>query len=733
MAKIPLRKYTQEIDNLIERGEIEKAIAHAKNILRSYPKHIETYRLLGKAYLESQRYSEAVDILGRILSVLPDDFTAQIGMSIIREDEGNLDAAIWHMERAYEVQPFNPAVQEELRRLYGQRDGVEPPKIRLTRGALIRMYERGELYPQAIAETRAALAEDPQRIDLQVLLAQLYSKTGQKVEAIEVCSTLLSKLPYCYEAIRLLAQVLPGTSRAEDAQLFQQRLKALDPYAAFISPTTPTSEQVPDQAVSVEEFIFEPSLGDNQAAPEWARSAGVDWQKDEPKEELPDWLNTLAPTQATPTPYAEPASHPTNEQVETSEGEKLIPEWMREAGWAPSDGAAEQPPAPFDEDEALEPEEAAPAEIPDWMQELAPPPVEQQTDQQRAEWLTDIVPGEQTEQPTVESISQAKEEEVSMSEISDLPDWLTGMVSDAPEVEDLQPPSDVQEDASTAEMPRWLSQMGTEENDDAAMPTAQTEQEEQEQPPWMAQTWSSTEESPSQDWLQALGAETIPGESVDAELGSAEELPDWMRQPTIEETEAPVEQENAAVFETPVTQETTDQEIQAAKATAFEESAAKDTASEETASSDSGMDISDMYSAMAWLKSLAAKQGADEATLTTTPDERQETPPDWVQHEMEKQGLAGEELHVENEPPAATEPEVELLSQQEAPNKADIEEEIPAVSAEEEIQQAGEASTETEGMPDFSDMDAAMAWLEIAGGQTRSRRRDSDYQTRTAP
>ena len=81
-------------------------------------------------------------------------------MSIIREDEGNLDEAIWHMERAFEAQPSNAAIQSELQRLYGRRDGVTPPRIRMTRGALAHMYMQGELYPQAISETRAVLDED---------------------------------------------------------------------------------------------------------------------------------------------------------------------------------------------------------------------------------------------------------------------------------------------------------------------------------------------------------------------------------------------------------------------------------------------------------------------------------------------------------------------------------------------------------------------------------------------
>ena len=139
MAKVPLRAYNQEIEQAIEQKQTEEAIAHCRHILQSFPKHIETYRLLGKAYLESQRYSNAADIFQRVLSAVPDDFIAHVGMSIIREDESNLDAAIWHMERAFEGQPYNSAIQDELRRLFGRRDSMEPPKANLTRRALARM------------------------------------------------------------------------------------------------------------------------------------------------------------------------------------------------------------------------------------------------------------------------------------------------------------------------------------------------------------------------------------------------------------------------------------------------------------------------------------------------------------------------------------------------------------------------------------------------------------------
>jgi predicted Zn-dependent protease len=108
-------------------------------------------------------------------------------------------------KRAFEVQPYNAAIQDELRRLYGKRDGLEPPKVRLTRGALARMYARGNLCQQAIGELRAALSDDPQRPDLQVLLARMYHLDGQKVEAVETSTALLKKFPNCLEANRLLS------------------------------------------------------------------------------------------------------------------------------------------------------------------------------------------------------------------------------------------------------------------------------------------------------------------------------------------------------------------------------------------------------------------------------------------------------------------------------------------------------------------------------------------------
>ena len=183
---------------------------------------------------------------------------------------------------------------------------------------------------------------------------------------------MISKLPYCYEANRILKDVLPETSRAEDARIFQQRLFSLDPYAAFISPNAPTSAQVPEQTVMVEKVEWQPSMTDAQS-PDWARTIGVSWEETS-EEILPDWLNTIQPGQAAPADsFAAPEL--VDEQPKTSNQppDELIPGFLKEAGWTPSDGTVEEQPLAFEESSDTEEEgEIVEAEIPEWLQSLAP-------------------------------------------------------------------------------------------------------------------------------------------------------------------------------------------------------------------------------------------------------------------------------------------------------------------------------------------------------------------------
>jgi tetratricopeptide (TPR) repeat protein len=292
VATIALRDYLSGIEELVDQGQTEEALSHCRHVLESHPKHIDTYRLMAKAYLEARRHAEASDIFQRVLSSVPDDFVAHIGMSIVREESGDQDAAIWHMERAFESQPSNRAVQDELRRLYGKREGYAPPKVRLTRGALARMYAHGDLYNQAISELRSALSEDAERPDLQVLMAEMLFRTNRQTDAIDACSKLIEKYPYCLMANRIMAEILVNSDRQIEARPYADRVGELDPYAMHTSGLASPSEVAAD-SVTVEQLILGSKASGEESLPKaWTGALDMpDGRGRDAKEDLPDWLS----------------------------------------------------------------------------------------------------------------------------------------------------------------------------------------------------------------------------------------------------------------------------------------------------------------------------------------------------------------------------------------------------------------------------------------------------------
>ena len=468
MAIVSLRAYNHEIEGMIDNGQLDEAVAHCRHILATFPKHIASYRLLGKAHLEQQRISDATDIFQRVLSAIPDDFISNVGMSIIREDENNLDAAIWHMELAYEAQPANIAIQDELRRLYGRRDGMQPPKVRLTRGALARMYAKGGLFDQAIAELRAAIAEDPNRPDLQLLLAQMFFQTSQRIEAVDTCVTILKKMPLCLEANRILAVSLPEAENSEAVKNSRQIVISMDPYYAFAEPEAITSDLVSESAVNIERLEWKSGLqvAEIPSQPNWATSLGI--SMDKPTEEnIPDWLKAAeAPATQSPDEKSSPGVSPfiwDTQEVEkiitdTSKPEGEIPDWMKDAGWKPATGES-IPPAgevvsPGEENTATPPnDDLQKAEIPEWLRGIAPDDFTgtegQQTlpeeDTLSNPWLEPHQPGPtdsiihwlEDKQPEVSKTPPAQESSFAFAPDDEVPDWLKDL--DVPSAAEERP------------------------------------------------------------------------------------------------------------------------------------------------------------------------------------------------------------------------------------------------------------------------------------------------------
>ena len=694
MAKVFLRVYNREIEGMIEGGHLDEAVAHCQHILKTFPMHIETYRLLGKAFLEARRYTDAADIFQRTLMAVPDDFVSHVGMSIIRDDEGKLDDSIWHMERAFEVQPSNPAIQGELRRLYGRRDGVEPPKIRLSRDALANMYSQGELFNQAIAEIRSVLAEDPNRPDLQVMLARAYYRAGQKVEAAEMAATLLKKYIYCMDALRVLVDVLPGTAREENVQVYRQRLQLLDPYSSFTTDSAFASDQVADAVVSMERLEYKTGALPGSSQPDWASSLGIKLTGEKRAELPPGWMQT-AETTGQPMAFAPEPSGP---EAAPAAGGDSVPDWMRSAGWQESTGAAQDGSADSGKVPPAEP--IAKADIPDWLKSMAPAETAEEADTESEEplgppsasgegipdWLMSGTPAEAAgtstaapepagETPPITSKPEPTPAETPSTEGRAIPDWLTDMGAGAA----AGSAADALEQPPVEEMPaRPVPSQPVDKKTTKPKASAAGADDTPFQPTGEVKPLNIEDDAFS--WLESLAAKqgAKPEELLTKPQERSDEMPDWLHQSGEQPLESPV-----PPAQEPVRTPNDTLPLEPPRFAEASTSTPAHAIDEALPAEGTTQPVSGEDDTMAWLEQLAADQGTKSEEPLTKPEDSSGTTPALVQKGSEEQ------------PAAPAKPEGDDVTITSWLNKLDVEEALgkaspgpaseaqPAASAEE--------------------------------------------------
>ncbi|HSG44075.1 MAG TPA: tetratricopeptide repeat protein [Anaerolineales bacterium] len=692
MAKVSLRAYNREIEAMIDRGHLDEAVAHCQHILKTFPKHLETYRLLGKSYLEAKRHDEAVDIFSRVLVAEPSDFVAQVGMSIIRDEQDKLDDAIWHMERAFESQPSNAAIQGELQRLYGRRDGAQPPRIRMTRGALAHMYMQGELYPQTISEAKGVLKEDSGRIDMQTLLAKAYFKSGQKNDAADVASAVLKRYLYCLDANRVLTEIL-GSDRPESAEGYRRRVYELDPYAAQVDNVF-RSDDASDAAVSLEQLDWNGQpVG---MSSNWGTTDGISLKEGE----QPDWLKQTAPHEEGAVPPYVPAFVSEDEETSVPDAEspaqpaEEIPDFLRAAGWGESSGAFDESKssAMFDDQPVAEAQPIEQGDMPDWVKAMAP---------------------EETQSP------DAPDEE-------EIPDWINKIGTGELPVPGV--------DSTTDDQLDWLSQTGDE------TPIEITEADAVDQPDLSSQFGSETEAADDADFLNSLKSDEPEEQTVasseerttmpddQGNLGMGEEEQDdsfaWLEnlaakqgatEGLLTDPEERLEEEPDWVKQAKGLDESTSQppaETPQEEQQLVEESQTEPepgVSAPEPVDADSlGKSDEERDDSFNWLENLAAKQGATEGLLTK-PEDRREEEPDWVKKAKSSAEKAQTPAETSDEPASSSEDEMDWMADAKEVGGKFFDESMGV--AEDKVEEAPAAAVEEKPVAPTSSDEDADAWM----------------------
>ena len=597
MPQVSLKEYAASIAQMIQGGNVDTAVAHCRHVLSHYPKYLPAYQLLAHACLEKGDLAHASHFFQCVLSVDPEDADAWMNLALLSDDLGELEQATWLMERAFDVVPGNAQVRNHLRQLYTRRDGLERARIKLSGGALARLYAVGGFYREATEELRKLLQDGtdlpPLHVaQLEVTLARaLWHIQGMAPMADQVCQSLTSRLPNCLQANLIMAQIRSSAGREGEAEPYLAVVRSVDPEGSHAFDLLGDRSPVPQTAVEIPYLEFEarPTMVEHVEAT-GPRGEDTSWldrigeaieaspETVSPVSEQalpPAWLKEWTADQA---PVIPPASVELSQEPGPRAEESAVPDWIQGIGVSESAEMA-----------AAEP--VAEEDLPDWLRELG------------TEAVLEEEPGmglgtlERVEGPGLETLAQlplqgaaevpaaGHEEVTSTAPGPELPEWLQELSVVAPpqgEPELTTGAEQVVRPPAQEKLPDWLAELGADAgSDEQSQPSAVagvapqvagheelagwlqelSPEAKAEEPAESTTLVESTAEPVAEeelpDWLRELRSEGVveelvsPEERVAVEPAAEEELPDWLRRLGAVD-EALQESEPAALGEFPM-------------------------------------------------------------------------------------------------------------------------------------------------------------------------------------
>ncbi|MGH2459473.1 MAG: tetratricopeptide repeat protein [Chloroflexota bacterium] len=210
-----LRDLSRKADLAIRLGAIEYASDLCVHVLSQFPGDLRTRTLLGQAFLEQSKLSEACQQFDRVLELDPENVAALSADGVAHSAAGQLNAAVRAFERAYELNPGNTQVRDSLSRLYAQRDGSAVDLSAAPPVAMIRWQLRHGDLERAIDAADEYLLVRPGDPSVLLSRAEALWRTGRRGDAESACHQILARHPRVLKARLILGQILASDRSTE--------------------------------------------------------------------------------------------------------------------------------------------------------------------------------------------------------------------------------------------------------------------------------------------------------------------------------------------------------------------------------------------------------------------------------------------------------------------------------------------------------------------------------------
>jgi len=195
---------------LLERGQVDEAIAHFQKALVLQPNAADVHANLGAALLSQGRLDEAILHCRQALAIQPDSAQAHSNLGNALSQQGRLDEALVHLQKAVELQPSLASARYNLG------------------GALLQAGRVDE----AISQLQRAVELQPDLASAHLSLGNALLAKGHVHEALAHLQKAVELQPGLAAAHLNLANGLLEQGRVDDALAHYQQALALQPDSA---------------------------------------------------------------------------------------------------------------------------------------------------------------------------------------------------------------------------------------------------------------------------------------------------------------------------------------------------------------------------------------------------------------------------------------------------------------------------------------------------------------------